>query len=234
MTSMLVTGATGGIGASIVAELRAAGHEVLTQDIRSTDDLVPDIVGDLLDPEVVDAILRLAEERNVSVVVAGHGIAGSAAFSQTDLALTERLMRINTVSVIELFNALQEHLTRVGGTFVAISSQAGLVSEANLGVYSASKFALVGWAEEQAKNSSVLLRLLCPGATDTPLLVASLQGAADARGVSYDVVLAERNASTPAGRLGRTAELARATRWLAEVKQPKLIVAPVTGGEVLF
>lgn len=233
MSTILVTGATGGMGSMIVSELTENGHAVITHDVRSTDALVPDVTGDLMDPAVLAELAQRSEDAGVSGVIAAHGIAGAAAIAQTDLALTTRLMSINTLSVITLFDALEARLHTSAGAFVAISSQAGLVAEAGNGMYCASKFALVGWAKEKSRRSPVPLRLLCPGATHTPLLMQSLQGQADARGVSYEHVLQEFESATPAGRFGEPAELARAARWLVELSEPSLVIAPVTGGQVL-
>ena len=76
--------------------------------------------------------------------------------------------------------------------------------------------------------------MICPGATDTPLLQQAFQGMADSAGVSYDVILDGRQRQIPAGRLGRTTDLAAATVWLSSLRSPRSLVAAVTGGEVLY
>jgi UDP-glucose 4-epimerase len=56
MAPVLVTGASGFIGSALVATLRAAGREVFAVDLQPfPDPSVPGVVGDLRDPEVVDA-----------------------------------------------------------------------------------------------------------------------------------------------------------------------------------
>lgn len=234
MSVVLVTGAIGGIGSAIASELRAGGHEVVTQDLRATESSTPDIVGDLLDPAVMAELVALCERRGVDAVVGAHGIAAAEALAATSRELSDRAMLVNTLSFIELFDAIEERLTGAGGSFTAISSQAGLLGEANNGPYCASKFGLVGWAQERSRSTGVRLRILCPGPTETPLLRDAFQGMADAQGITYDDVLASRTANIPGGRLSTTAEMGRTARFLVEVEQPRLIIAPVTGGEVLY
>ncbi|WP_336662285.1 SDR family oxidoreductase [Leucobacter sp. USHLN154] len=232
--SVLVTGATGGIGGAIVRELQCSGHEVITQDLRATDALTPDIVGDLLESETMREVVERCRQDGVTSVIAAHGIAAAAAVSQTSREFSDRAMRINTLTFIELFDALETLIEDRDGAYVAISSQAGLVGEANNGAYCASKFALVGWARKRLDDGRGRLRILCPGATETPLLEDALRGMAEAQGIRYEDLLSARNAQTPAGRLGSTAELARAARLLVELDSPRLLIAPVTGGEVMY
>ena len=75
--------------------------------------------------------------------------------------------------------------------------------------------------------------MLCPGATETPLLVEAFRGMADSAGTTYEDILGSREAAIPAGRLGRPVDLGAAAVWLAGLSTPSCIVAAVTGGEVL-
>jgi NAD(P)-dependent dehydrogenase (short-subunit alcohol dehydrogenase family) len=117
-----------------------------------------------------------------------------------------------------------------------VASQAGLVGEANNGVYCASKFALVGWARglDLQDGDRPRIRILCPGATDTPLLRDAFQRMADSAAVPYEHILGGRLSKIPVGRLGRTQDIAAAARWLAELPAPRTLLAAVTGGEVHY
>lgn len=126
-------------------------------------------------------------------------------------------MSINFESVVGIWEFFRQDLEDAGGSLVLISSQAALKAEADNGIYCA----------------SARLRVLCPGATDTPLLQDALQGMAQAQGISYESMLARRNRAVPAGRLGSTEEMGAAVRWLMDLRTPRLITAAVTGGEVL-
>lgn len=231
---ILVTGALGGIGSAVVRATREAGHTVYLQDLRSSPDTPADIEGDLNNEAVLDVLGRFCRDNEIDSVVAAHGIGVAGALDEFDEAATARVMRINTLSVFKLYDAVKDLLTERGGSFVAVSSQAGLQGEANNGIYCASKFAILGWAKGlKAAGSGPRLRVLCPGATETPLLVSVFEGMAASQGVRYEDVLAQRSAQIPAGRLGRPDDLGAAALWLLETPVPAYLVAAVTGGEVL-
>lgn len=230
----LVTGAAGGIGSAVASAFVDRGHGALRHDVRDSGDM--DIVGDLLQREVQTDLTRFVAENDVDCVVAAHGLAGSATLAGSDHALIERIMRVNTISVMRLYDAVAAQLAERDGVFVMVSSQAGLVGEAQNGVYSASKFALVGWGRELARDLGTRhprLRVICPGITETPLLVDAFRGMAAASDRTYDEVLASRLALVPGGRLGRPAEIGRASVWLAELQRRDVLVSAVNGGEIL-
>lgn len=234
----LVTGAAGGIGSAMAEALEAAGHRVLRHDLRlSRTGGAMDLLGDLNDPAVCADVRALADAERIDLVVAAHGIAGAEALATIAPSTTEHIMGANTLSVFRLYDAVAPGLARRDGTFIAVASQAGLVGEANNGVYCASKFALIGWLRGIDRTRTVAdprIRMICPGATDTPLLQQAFQGMADSAGVSYEEILDGRQRQIPAGRLGRTTDLAAATVWLAALRAPRSMVAAVTGGEVLY
>jgi NAD(P)-dependent dehydrogenase (short-subunit alcohol dehydrogenase family) len=230
---VLITGAAGGIGSATAGVFEREGHDVLRHDVR--DDGRMDISGDLLTQDTLDAVRRLCEERDVDAVVAAHGLAGAGELATITTAQILRIMRVNTTSVVGLYDAVAPWLGERDGAFVAVSSQAGLVGEAQNAVYSASKFALVGWARALAKTGSApRMRVVCPGMIETPLLVAAFEGMAADLGVTFEDVLARRLAAVPNRRLGRPEEIGRASLWLAELTTPACVVAAVTGGEILY
>jgi len=229
----LVTGAAGGIGSAVAKSMEDNGHQALRHDLRP--DPVLDVAGDLLDLDALEEVGALVDSSDVDCVVAAHGISGAGSLQ----TITEReifsIMKVNTVSVMRLYERVRAALVERNGVFVTVSSQAGLVGEAGNAIYSASKFALVGWARALSTISGTpRMRVVCPGMIRTPLLVAAFEQMAADTGTSFDDVLAARLAHVPAGRLGEPAEIGRAATWLAELTTPACVVAGVTGGEVLY
>lgn len=230
----LVTGAAGGIGSAVATAMRSAGHEVITHDMRSTQDVTVEIEGNLTDSAHLAELRRLCSDRAVQAIVTAHGIAAARDLAHVDRPYSDRVMQINALSMLGLYDATADLLLERDGVFIAVSSQAGLYGEGNNGAYAASKFAVVGWANGiREAGSGPRLRVLCPGATETPLLREAFQGMADSQGVQYEDILRQRSSQIPAGRLGRPADLGAACVWLAELPAPAVLVAAVTGGEVL-
>ncbi|MET4781361.1 SDR family oxidoreductase [Glaciihabitans sp. UYNi722] len=230
--SVLVTGAAGGIGSAVATVFEAAGYRVFRHDARP--DVNMTIVGNLLDATTLTAVTNLVSEEGISMIVAAHGIAGPGALDTISTEFLERIIDINTRSVIALYGETAPYLSGRGGSFIVVSSQAGLVGEAGNAVYSASKFALVGWARSISRSAgSPRIRVVCPGMTETPLLVKAFEGNAADLGITYEEVLADRMKKVPGGRLGRPSEIGRTALWLSELLTSACVVAPVTGGEVL-
>lgn len=228
--TVLVTGAAGGIGSAIADSFKAM-TSVVQQDARAADGV--SIVGDLLDNTTLDSITALSEE-GLDVVVAAHGIAGAGAISTITPDTVKHIVDVNTSSVLALYARVRQDLAARRGSFIVVSSQAGLVGEAGNAVYSASKFALVGWARAISRQPEApRIRVVCPGMIETPLLVKAFEGNALDLGVTYEDVLNKRYKNVPLGRLGRPSEIARAVIWLSELQTTACVVAPITGGEIL-
>lgn len=229
----LVTGAAGGIGSEIANSLEANGHSAARHDLRPAPGLAA--VGDLLDPEALDDIGALVAAEEIDCVVAAHGLAGAGALASIGQRELFTIMKVNTLSVLRLYERVRADLVARNGVFVTVSSQAGLVGEAGNAIYSASKFALVGWARGLSHTlEAPKMRVVCPGMIRTPLLVAAFEQMAVDAGVTYEDVLQSRLEHVPAGRLGEPAEIGRAVTWLAELETPSCVVAAVTGGEILY
>lgn len=110
---VLVTGASGFIGGSVVARLRSAGAEVRTVDRRPGGDGTPTVRGDLRDPDVVER------------VVTGDldGIVHLAA--RTSVLASVRHPRDTTADNVEVTAALLERARETGvGRFFLASTNA--------------------------------------------------------------------------------------------------------------
>ncbi|MFL6044350.1 MAG: SDR family oxidoreductase [Propionibacteriaceae bacterium] len=146
---VLVTGATGGIGAETVRQLVAAGADVIASG-RSTDTLaaLADGVGvrtlpfDLTSEESVrDALQGL----DLYGVVNCGGFGGEIATPMdTDLAVFDQVIAINTRGALLVTKYASRSMIRLGqgGSIVNVSSQASLVALPGHISYGASKAAL--------------------------------------------------------------------------------------------
>ncbi|MDP9889091.1 SDR family NAD(P)-dependent oxidoreductase [Pseudarthrobacter enclensis] len=233
--TVVITGIAGGIGRAAAAQFK--DRDVVGQDLNTPDSpselARQTVAGDLRDALTLEAIKTALGDNPLDTLVLAHGIAGAGALRDISDGDTRRIMSINFESVIETWEYFRSDLERSRGTLVVLASQAAVVAEAGNGVYCASKSALLGWARGMDAQTGVRLRVLCPGATETPLLKRALEGMAASQNISYEQLLGRRNRAVPVGRLGRTEEMGAAIRWLADLRSTDLVTATVSGGEVL-
>jgi len=150
--TVLLTGATGGLGQAIARALAARGaHLVLTA--RRVDVLEPlaaetggrALACDLADPEAVAGLLREAGE--IDALVANAGLPASGPLSDFSVDQIDRALAVNLRAPIVLARELAPALMARGtGHLVFVSSLAGKVATTGSALYSATKFGLRGFA----------------------------------------------------------------------------------------
>jgi short-subunit dehydrogenase len=170
--SVLLTGATGGLGHAIARRLRAAGAELVLTG-RRTEVLEPlaaetgarSLALDLAD---ADAVARLAAEcANVDVLVSNAGLPGTGQLSSFSVEEIDRALAINLRAPMVLARVIGERMVaRRSGHMVFMSSLAGKVGTPRSSVYSATKFGLRGFAQslrEDLRPSGVGVSAIFPG-----------------------------------------------------------------------
>jgi len=170
--TVLLTGATGGLGHAIARRLRAAGAELVLTG-RRTDVLEPlaaetgarSLAVDLAEPEAVE---RLASEcADVDVLVSNAGLPGSGLLASFSVEEIDRALAVNLRAPMVLARALTERIAARGsGHLVFMSSLAGKVGTPRSPVYSATKFGLRGLAQslrEDLRPSGVGVSAIFPG-----------------------------------------------------------------------
>jgi short-subunit dehydrogenase len=170
--SVLLTGATGGLGHAIARRLRAAGAELVLTG-RRTEVLEPlaaetgarSLAVDLAD---ADAVARLAAEcADVDVLVSNAGLPGTGQLSTFSVEEIDRALAINLRAPMVLARVIGERMVaRRSGHIVFMSSLAGKVGTPRSSVYSATKFGLRGFAQslrEDLRPSGVGVSAIFPG-----------------------------------------------------------------------
>jgi NAD(P)-dependent dehydrogenase (short-subunit alcohol dehydrogenase family) len=215
---VLITGAAGALGGSVVRRFLAGGARVLAvdRDLAALASLAEDTPAaaletaavDLADPAAVAALFDRAEAWGGAPPSAVAHLVGG--FRMGPLAETSDAgwRFLLTVNLETTFLVLRESARRFaaagGGALVAVSAPAALVGEANVGAYSATKAAVLRLVESLAREMEGFggrANAVLPGTMDTPANRAAMPRADATRWVSTDAVAeVVYHLTTPAAR----------------------------------
>jgi NAD(P)-dependent dehydrogenase (short-subunit alcohol dehydrogenase family) len=155
MSSVLITGASRGIGRATAQRLAGVGWDVFAgvrnegdaEAIRADDSprLHP-VILDICDQAQVDALDGALPDR-LDAVVNNAGIVVGGPMEAVALDEVRRQFEVNLIGQIAVTQAVLGRLRSSRGRIVFVSSLSGRVSGPMLGPYSASKFALEGMAD---------------------------------------------------------------------------------------
>jgi NADP-dependent 3-hydroxy acid dehydrogenase YdfG len=153
MSSILITGASKGIGRATAAELSRRGHRVVAtaRDPRALEGLDVDqrLRLDVTDQASVDAAVEQAGP--IDVLVSNAGVIFRAAVEASPTAEIERLYAQNTVGAIRVTQAvLPQMRQRRHGRLLFVSSVGGRTVVPGNAAYAATKWALEAFAETMA------------------------------------------------------------------------------------
>ena len=228
----VVVGAAGAIGSACARAFAEAGATVtaVDKDLDGAAATAATLTGDhaALALDVCDpvAVTRIAEEisqaRAYDSVVYAPGTVFTADVADIPWARYRALMSVNLDGAFHVAQGFVRPMlaSQRPGSFVFLSSMAGLRGEAGASAYCASKFGLIGLVQSFAAEMTgreVRVNAVAPGNVDTPMLrqvardIAAntgLSGDPDATYASFAQVGAARRLVTPA-------EVAAACVWLA-------------------
>jgi NAD(P)-dependent dehydrogenase (short-subunit alcohol dehydrogenase family) len=188
----LVTGASAGIGKACAERLAAVGWAVTGASRRGTDGngwagLVMDVDEDAAVQAGVAGILEREGRIDALVAAAGWGIAGAA--EDTSIAEAKAQFETNFWGCVRVVQAVLPHMrTQRHGRIVLISSIGGVIGIPFQAYYSASKFALEGFAEALAYEVApfgVQVTLVQPGNIATDFTARRQFAEASQAGTTY-------------------------------------------------
>jgi short-subunit dehydrogenase len=177
----VVTGASSGIGESTARRLARDGWRVLLVARREdrlkvlSDELRDSayLAVDLTDADAPSRVRERVDELwgRLDLLVNNAGSSARAAFGDGGYENVRKVMEINFDAVLRLTEALLPTLRgSAPSAIVNVSSIAGRVGRAQLGAYTASKFALAGWTDclrMEEKARGVHVGLVLPGFVST-------------------------------------------------------------------
>jgi NAD(P)-dependent dehydrogenase (short-subunit alcohol dehydrogenase family) len=193
MPTVLVTGTSSGFGLATTVEVAKGGWDVIATmrnlEKRSELDRAVATAGvgklvrveqlDVTDPRSIEKAVSALDLRNspLDAVVHNAGVAVGGAFEDLDDAHIRHVMDVNYFGVLALTRRLlpafraQRH-----GRIVIISSEAAFAGQPANSPYSASKWAIEGWAESVAyefEHFGIEIVLIEPGAYRTNIWESS-------------------------------------------------------------
>ena len=221
----LVTGGTTGLGRAIASRFLDEGASVVItgRDETLGGEAVTALSGqgpiefvraDAGDPVAArTSVDRAVDELGrLDVLVNNAGIGAIAGVLDTPLETYDAIMDVNVRGAFVYAVAAFPHLETTGGCMIHVASDAGVMGEAEIGVYSVSKAALImlsNMLAVEAGRRGVRSNALCPGDIEPGMRHMLVPGASE-RGddVSEWPV-------PPLGRLGRAGDVADAALFLA-------------------
>lgn len=187
LPSVLITGASSGIGATYANRFARRGHDLvlvardaarlnaLADQLRQLNGGRVDVLAaDLTDPDDLAKVeARLRDDDTIGILINNAGAALGGAFEQQALDDIDRLVALNTTAVIRLAHVAASRFAKAGaGAIVNISSVVGLVPEFGQTVYGATKafvtFLSQGMAHELTPKG-VYVQAVLPAATATEI-----------------------------------------------------------------
>ena len=189
--TVLLTGASSGIGEALAYALSAQGANLILAARRPEElQRVAAACGsqtivlptDLYHPEAVSELAQkaLAAFPQIHILIHAAGVSQRAFTDETSKAVTRRLMQLNFFAPAELTQALLPHFkAQGGGQVVFLNSVAGLFGVPLRSGYAAAKHALKGWAESLETEGRIEGLSVCSvyaGRIRTPISLSALTG----------------------------------------------------------
>lgn len=240
-TTVLITGASRGIGAECARTFAKNGYNVAVNYFRSEKnalDLKAEIndgggvaevfKADVSDEKQVEEMISAVVKRfgKVNVLVANAGVAKSGVFSDMTQSDFDKIFDTNVRGVFNVVKGVLPHMyERESGSIVTISSIWGQTGGSCEVLYSMSKAAIIGMTKALAKEVApmhIRVNSVSPGAIDTDML----SGLTDEE--KEDFIM-----QTPLNRLGEPKDVADAVLFLADDDKSSFItghVLSVNGG----
>lgn len=238
----LVTGASGGIGASAVAHFAALGATVYATDIA------PNFDGpatyerfDLLDDADLGELIYWISQIKPDILFNNAALfAMGSILDSGDLSQLDRLFGVNVRAFYAVMQASAKSMVANNqqGSIINLASQAGHRGEALVAHYCATKAAVISYTQSAAlalAPHKIRVNAISPGVIDTPMWKTVDSLFAKFEGKEPGQKKREVGEAVPLGYMGAPEDVARAAVFLAS-DQSAYITAQtigVDGGNVL-
>ncbi len=186
MKHVLITGGSDGLGKVTAQRLIKDGYRVtiLSRSEDKTKKVAEElgcsyVVADVSDYQAVEKAIKSAEsDQPIDILVNNAGVWIQGPLDENEADNIQEVININTIGPIYCTKAVVSTMKdRGAGKIININSQGGLYAKAERGVYTASKWALTGFAkamQAELKPFNISVISLHPGAIkDTNIFKAA-------------------------------------------------------------
>jgi NAD(P)-dependent dehydrogenase (short-subunit alcohol dehydrogenase family) len=240
--TVLITGASSGIGLATAEQFSAAGARVALV-ARRADRLEAlaarlghaiALPADVSDSEAVDAVVADAWSAlgGLDALINAAGIALPTPLDRLTPKEWREVLDINLSGTFYPCRAVGLRMRDAGaGSIVNVGSELSTIGMAMYAPYCASKFGVVGLTKALAAElaPTVRVNVICPGPVDTPMLDREIEWFPEPEKVRVEAV--ER---VPLKRLATAEEIARGIRFLAfDAPFATGTVLPIDGGTTM-
>ncbi len=238
----LVTGASGGIGASAVAHFAALGATVYATDIAdSFDGQATYKRFDLLDDQDLNACCDWIAEIKPDILFNNAALfAMGSVLDEGDLDQLDRLFGVNVRAFYAIMQAAAKSMVaqKQQGSIINLASQAGHRGEALVAHYCATKAAVISYTQSAAlalAPHKIRVNAISPGVIDTPMWKTVDALFAKFENKPLGQKKREVGEAVPLGYMGDPADVARAAVFLASAQSEYMTAQTigVDGGNVL-
>ena len=181
--SVLITGASGGLGGAVCNAFLHTGAKVIGVD-RSAKDTKPylTIAADVTTGEGCDAMVRQALEHGpIDAVVHLVGGFSPGTIATTSDQVWDLMMSLNAKAAFNVMRAsLPSMIAAQCGRIVAVGSRAAVEASPGISAYAVSKAALVALVKNAAaevRDSGITVNAVLPSTIDTPANRKAMAGA---------------------------------------------------------
>jgi 3-hydroxybutyrate dehydrogenase len=219
----LITGGAKGIGLAIARRLAADGVAIalIGRDAIALQRAASELHAQYHVVDVTDyaaSRAAIAAFGTCDILVNNAGVALSKPFAKHDLSDFQSMLDVNLLGGVSACQAVLPGMRSRGfGRIINIASTAGLKGYPYVTAYVAAKHALVGFTRALALETvkeGITVNAVCPGFTDTELVVRAAADIAANTGRSVENARQALAANNPAGRLIQPEEVAEAVAFL--------------------
>jgi NAD(P)-dependent dehydrogenase (short-subunit alcohol dehydrogenase family) len=219
--TVVITGASSGIGEAIAQKFVSEGHRVFNLDIETGS------VGEFINcdmtqhdevEQAIESILSLSDIDKIDTMICNAGKHLSANIEDTSEQTLVNLFNLNVKGAFSVTQCALPSMKTQGGSIIYIASDQAVIGKTNSFAYNLTKHALASMAKTTALDYAtynIRANAVCPGTIETPLYHKAIEKYCAQSGASIAEVHADEGNEQPIGRIGQPEEVASLCYFIA-------------------